>query len=196
MAADGGPAADDRDESRSDAQLVAAIQAGQTDLFDALYHRHRDALYRMAYRLARDEHLALDAVQEACVYLVRKLNDPGFELRPNVRLTTLLYPVLRSRVVDRARVMKRFAGDAETLLNRLAEQPTTDAPSDQDELCRVLDVLPAAQREAIELYVLEGCTLAEVAEATGAALGTVKSRIHHALRKLREDPATRAYFDV
>jgi len=190
---DGPPPADAQDP-RDDAALVAAVREGEPGAFDTLYHRHRDTLYRMAYRLARDEHRALDAVQEAFVYLIKKLNDRGFELNAGVRLTTLLYPVMRSRVIDRARVQQRFAGDAEATLDRLVAD-SVPPPTDHDDLRRVLDALPATQREAIELNVLEGYTQAQVAEATGVALGTVKSRLHHALRKLREDAATREFFE-
>lgn len=181
-------------DARTDRGLVAACREGDAGAFEALYRRHRDALHRMAFRLSRDDEAALDAVQEAFFYLLRKLNEPGFELGEGVRLTTLLYPVLRSRVVDAARVKTRYAGDAEDVLHRVAAADAGPTASERSEVRRVLDALPEAQREAIELHVLEGLTLAEVATATGAPLGTAKTRVHHALRKLREDPATRRHF--
>jgi len=44
------------------------------------------------------------------------------------------------------------------------------------------------------LRFIDGLSLAEIAEATGIPLGTVKSRLHHAISKLRDDPRTREFF--
>ena len=55
--------------------------------------------------------------------------------------------------------------------------------------------LPEAQREVLMLRFVDGMPLGEIAAALGLPLGTVKTRIHHAVRKLREDPATQKFFE-
>lgn len=53
-------------------------------------------------------------------------------------------------------------------------------------LARAIGTLPAAQGEVFELAVVQGLSYGEVAETLGIPVGTVKSRVHHALRRLRE----------
>ena len=53
---------------------------------------------------------------------------------------------------------------------------------------------PEDQREAILLRFVDGLSIAEVAQATGVPEGTAKTRLHHAIRKLREDPVCRVFF--
>jgi RNA polymerase sigma-70 factor (ECF subfamily) len=55
--------------------------------------------------------------------------------------------------------------------------------------------LTGEHRETLQLRFVEGLSLAEIAEAMDVPLGTVKSRLHHALRTLRDDKRTRSYFD-
>ena len=55
--------------------------------------------------------------------------------------------------------------------------------------------LPEAQREVLLMRFVDGLTLAEIAEALAIPLGTVKSRLHNALRALRDDPRVREYFE-
>jgi RNA polymerase sigma-70 factor, ECF subfamily len=79
--------------------------------------------------------------------------------------------------------------------------PAGDDPAHAGEdprtaLARVLACLSDAHREAVMLRFVDGLSLAEIAEATGVPLGTVKSRLHHALRSLREDPAAKKYFQA
>ena len=56
--------------------------------------------------------------------------------------------------------------------------------------------LPAAQREVLLLRYADDMNLGEIAAALDVPAGTVKSRLHHALRALREDPRTRHYFQL
>jgi RNA polymerase sigma-70 factor (ECF subfamily) len=52
-------------------------------------------------------------------------------------------------------------------------------------LSRALDALPPAQREVVVLRFVDDLSLEQIAKAVGAPLGTVKSRLHHAIEKLR-----------
>jgi RNA polymerase sigma-70 factor (ECF subfamily) len=59
----------------------------------------------------------------------------------------------------------------------------------------VLASLPEEQREVVLLRFVDGLSLAEVAEVMAIPLGTVKSRLHNALKTLREDERTRELFN-
>ena len=185
------PAAD----GRTDEELVQAVAVGDLAAFEALYHRYREWTVRLARHFTGEEDLALDVLQETFSYFLGRF--PGFELR--ARMTTFLYPVVRHlalRARDRAR---RTVGDAPlAAAEDVTAADTSHSNSDSllsRDLRRLMDELPEGQREAVLLRFVDGLSLEETARALGTPLGTVKSRLHLALARLREDPATRAYFE-
>lgn len=170
-------------DGRDDRELVAALRAGDPTAFDALYRRHCDWVVRLAHRCTGSGDEALDVLQETFLYLLRKA--PELDLR--VRMTTLLFPVVRNLALACRR--RRPRGEAE------AEPRIEDPPLLlQEELIDALGNLPVEQRQAVLLRFVDGLSLQEVAAAQGVPVGTVKSRLHQALASLREDPAARRYF--
>ena len=67
--------------------------------------------------------------------------------------------------------------------------------SDRDPLAEVVTTLPPAHQEVLLLRFVDGFSLNEIAEALEIPLGTVKSRLHHALDSLRQDGRTRKFFE-
>ena len=63
--------------------------------------------------------------------------------------------------------------------------PSLEGASDAWEVRRALDTLPAAEREVVRLAHLDQLTQAEIAARLGIPIGTVKSRMHSAYRRLR-----------
>ena len=176
-----------RADSPDDAELVAAINAGSHAAFETLYRRHRDWTVSLALRFTGDEALALDVMQETFLYLLRKF--PGFELRAALR--TVLYPAVRNlSIAARRKAGRCQAGDAENEILVNSPAPEVGLASDSD-LAAVLANLPLPQREVLLLRFVDGFSLEEVADALEIPLGTVKSRLHNALKSLREDPRTR-----
>ena len=167
-----------------------AARGGDPDAFEVLYGRHRDWAVGLAWRFTGNEADALDVTQQAFMYLLRKLP----RLRLTARLTTFLYTVIRHRAIDLARRRRRRpAVHAE--LDALPADPAPPGRAAHEDLMTVLDRLPEARREVLLMRYVEDMALAEIAEALDIPLGTVKSRIHNALRALREDDRTRRYFE-
>ena len=81
-----------KSNSRSDQELIAAINNGDSGAFELLYYRHRDWVVSLAYRFTGDRELALDVLQETFLYFLRKF--PGFIL--TAQLKTFLYPAVRN----------------------------------------------------------------------------------------------------
>jgi RNA polymerase sigma-70 factor (ECF subfamily) len=172
---------------KSDRQLIESINAGDVEAFDALYRRHRDWVYRLAWRFTGNHQDALDVLQETFVYLLKKC--PGFELTAS--MTTFLYPVVKHLALN---VRRRQSPDsADTgILNAL---PDTRAPeTSRAELAAALGALSPEQREVVLMRFLDGFSLDEISTTLDIPLGTAKSRLHNALRLLRDDPRTRGYF--
>jgi RNA polymerase sigma-70 factor (ECF subfamily) len=188
---DAGVSADpDTETARSDLELVAAINRGDAAAFEVLYLRHRDWVAALAYRFTEDSDASLDVMQETFLYLLRKF--PGFRLTANLK--TFLYPAVRHLSLAVRRKAGRYQATADDL-EQLEQTPSPSEPAAAaSDLQIVLTALPEEQREVLLLRFVDGLSLAEIAEAMGIPLGTVKSRLHNALDTLRHDEHTRNYF--
>jgi len=181
----------DSDASRSDVELIAAINRGDADAFEVLYWRYRDWVLGLAFRLTGDSDAALDVMQETFLYFLRKF--PGFRL--TAQLKTFLYPAVRNLSITARRKAGRYQatpGELEQIENTAAPEPVRAAAGDLE---AVLAQVPEEQREVLMLRFVDGLSLAEVADAMDIPLGTVKSRLHNALQTLRADERTRNYFE-
>ena len=182
-------------ERRSDEELVDVCNRGDVDdaaaAFEALYRRHRDFVLRVARRFTRDRELALDALQDTFMYLLQKFPPAGDGLRLTARLGTLLYPVAKNSAITALRKAKRVAGSGDIELDELPAPPEADDTPIDAALVR----LSPERREVLTLRFVDDLSLAEIAEALQVPLGTVKSRLHLAIKELREDARTKALFD-
>ena len=170
----------------TDLDLVAAANRGDPRAFEILYYRYRDWVVGLAFRITRDREDALDVLQETFAYFFGKF--PGFRLTSRVK--TFLYPVVRHLALGCLRRRRPHLR-----LDELAEaaagfHPRKD-PSETDELDALLAPLALGEREVVLLRFADDLPLAEIAQALHIPLGTVKSRLHNALEKLRRDPHTK-----
>jgi RNA polymerase sigma-70 factor (ECF subfamily) len=171
----------------SDDELVKQADKGSPEAFEALYHRHRDWVYRLAWRFTGNQADALDVLQGTFLYLLGKF--PG--LRLTASLTTFLYPAVKHLSLN---VRRRRAGgqiDDDILLSLPAPAA---APTPRAELAAALATLPIEQREVVLMRFVDDMNLDEIAQALQVPTGTAKSRLHRALDTLRRDPRTRDYF--
>jgi RNA polymerase sigma-70 factor (ECF subfamily) len=180
-----------KSDSRSDPELIAAINDGDSNAFDVLYYRYRDWVVSLAYRFIGDRDLALDVLQETFLYFVKKF--PGFKL--TAQLKTFLYPAVRNLSIAARRKAGRFQSDPNETGTIEAVITSEPIASQDDSLTAALAVLSDEHREVVLLRFVDGLSLAEIAEASNIPLGTVKSRLHNALACLRHDPRTKTYFE-
>jgi len=178
-----------RHDPRSDESLIEAMNNGDTRAFEVLYHRYRDWVYRLACRFTGDDEEALDVLQETFAYFLRKF--PGFTL--TAKLTTFLYPAIKNRAMDRIRIKKRYMS-GEKIFETIGKPPDT-RPNSLEGLASLLHCLPPGQYEVLIMRFVDEMKLDEIAAALNIPLGTVKSRLHNALKTLRTDERTRAYFE-
>lgn len=174
------------------AELLRRWQAGEREAFDALADDLRPAAERFLRRLAGELDDAEALVQEAflALWLARD------RLRGPADLLPFLFRVLRNQGYSELRrrgAFERRMGHP-TELDELAGALSNGEPEPDEQLVRMLalaeleraiDSLPEAQREALILYAQAELSYPQIAAATGADLGTVKSRLHHARRNLR-----------
>jgi RNA polymerase sigma-70 factor (ECF subfamily) len=182
-------------EPRSDEELVAVCNHGgaeeATAAFEALYRRHRDFVLRVARRFTRDRELALDALQDTFAYLLQKFPPDGAGLRLTAKLETFLYPVAKNSAITALRKAHRIAGSGDAELDELPAEPQAEGTSIDAALAR----LSPERREVLTLRFVDDLSLAEIATTLQIPLGTVKSRLHLAIKELREDARTKALFE-
>ena len=181
----------------SDAELMAQVRSGDTEAFAALVERHRPRLCAFFYRLCRDREEAGDAAQETLVRLW--LARDGYEAR--AKFTTYLYRIAWNHWLNRLRAMKsrprvtpleeQLGEGGKRLLRQmlLRARPTEDAVLRRYRMQRIRSAiarLPQRQRIVFVLSHFEGLRYAEISEVLGIPVGTVKSRMHHAVARLRE----------
>lgn len=178
-------------DSRSDLELIDAVNGGDSSAFDVLYLRHRDWVVNLAYRFTQNRDLALDVLQDTFLYFLKKF--PGFKL--TAKLTTFFYPAVRNLSLTALKKARRYQSD-DGISEHLAAPPEVAPVENQrEQLASVMSELSEEHREVLLLRFVEGMKMGEIAETMGIPTGTVKSRLHNALTTLRKDERTQKYFD-
>ena len=178
-----------------EAALIAAAKQGDLDSFNTLVLNYQHQVYNLAYRIMGDPASASDATQEAFISAWKHMG--GF--RGGIFKSWLLRIVTNACYDELRRVKRRPASSLESLY---VEDPTPDAelpPSQLEspeaftqrrELNRAIQAgiarLPPDQRVVLVLSDVQGMSYEEIVHVTGAALGTVKSRLSRARARLRD----------
>ena len=145
----------------------------------AAFEQHKDAVYRFAWRMAGPA-AADDITQDVFVTLLRH---PGRFDPSRGTLRAFLLGIARNLVLKQWQAAHRLEPlDDEALVG----EPIDPARGDVGELVGLaVRALPPLQREVVILAEYDGMTLAEIANAVEADVGTVKSRLHRARENLR-----------
>ena len=149
--------------------------------FQAAFDQHKDAVYRFAWRMSGSAAAAEDITQDAFVGLLRYPDrfDPA-----RGTLRAFLLGIARNLALKHWRTEHRFEplDDDE---RGVAEPVDLERGDVGDMVGRAVRALRPLQREVVILAEYEGLTLAEIARAVDADVGTVKSRLHRARENLR-----------
>jgi RNA polymerase sigma factor (sigma-70 family) len=171
---------------QEEVDLIRAAQAGSHEAFRALVERHHLLVLRTARILLGNSSTAEDVAQEAWVNTWRAL--ASFDQRRPFRPWMLRIVTNCCRMELRRRVSETALDRVEAALP--AEEGDILAGVIQREEFAALDaiitLLPATQRQLVELRYHADLALGEIALVLGLPLGTVKSRLHRALTVVRQ----------
>jgi len=186
-----------RDEEE---HLIAASQRGDTNAFNQLILHYQQSLYGAIYRIVGDYDVAADVTQDACIAALRGIQS----YRGGSSFRAWLLRIGANMACDNWRRSQRHHAESLDAIIEEEECPTpgllstlasTNADGDPEaclltqELQAViqdgLQQLPLDQRTAVVLCDIEGCSYEEVATATQANMGTVRSRIARGRARLR-----------
>lgn len=185
-------------EPAASLELLARAREGDARAFCLLFEPLQARLLRQAAALTGDESVAEDLVSEIRVRAWKHLS----RYNQTCRFSTWLYGILlhchqeaarraRSRPISLTRLRIEEANN----LQRQQQSRPSSTPSPAEaaaqketvlQLCRCLESLPEKHRDVIRLRFFEDASLPDMAAVLDCSVGTVKSRLHHALEKLRK----------
>lgn len=171
----------------SDAELIAAVLAGDVEAFSGLVRRHEDTCIRFAVRMLGSRVDADDALQSAFMRAFRGLRN----CREPDRFGGWLYHIVvnecRTYASRQRRRELRFTSATDAIERAVA--PGSEPEEDADvggHIENALGMLPADQREAFLLKHVEELTYDEMAEMTGVSVSALKMRVKRACDGLRD----------
>lgn len=187
----------------SDEELMARAQAGDSGAFGELYARYREPISRYANRIVRDVEAADDVSQETfcraysarasfklearfsawlfaiahnlCVNELRRR-----QVRPSISLNTTVRVALSDEASENLELHETIADRGESVEQRLERRELGRL------IRRATDQLTERQRQVVSLRFDRGMKYVEIRDQIGCSIGTIKSRVHHAVRRIRQ----------
>jgi RNA polymerase sigma-70 factor (ECF subfamily) len=175
----------------TDLELMHGIQAEDAEALSALYDRYNGIIKALILRVIHNEAEADDLLQEIFMEIWNQAkNFSAQKGKPLGWMVTLA----RRRAIDGLRKKQAYARAGERLQTETEQQPDAWVHNATEEeisfgdtrilVRRVIDTLPAAQQEAINLAFFRGMSQREIAAKTNTPLGTVKTRLELGLKKI------------
>jgi RNA polymerase sigma-70 factor (ECF subfamily) len=177
-----------------DAAEVARARAGDETAFRALVERHSRTVFRLAFRMTRNEHDAEDVVQETFLKAYRRLDQ--FESRANFgswvyRIgANCALDLMRSRARREEQSLERDENEAGEVALPAGDDPAPDRMVFSGEVRRRVSYamarLSPLEKSAFILRHFEGCSIQEIGVALDLDVNAAKHSIFRAVRKMRE----------
>ncbi len=158
------------------------MSATQDELLQALHDLHGPALTRFVTHMTHDSSFAQDIVQEA---LLRAWKHPEILAQSDDAARAWLFTVARNLVIDDRRSARYRREVSTDVLPETGSADETDSALDAWILSDALSSLSIQHRSAIVSSYYLGHSITEIARREGVPEGTIKSRLHYALRALR-----------
>ncbi len=176
------------DAQASDYALAQAAAGGEMAAFERIYQRHHRRVYSLCLRMTQNPPEAEDLTQEVFIQLFRKIGS----FRGESAFTTWLHRLTVNQVLMHFR--KRSVKDEKT--TEEGDTPEQIVPGtehydrmpvvDRIALDKAIAQLPRGYRTIFVLHDVEGYEHEEIATMLGLSIGTSKSQLHKARRKLRD----------
>ena len=167
----------------TDNSLMLAVRDGDVDRFGELFHRHHDRIFAFFYRMTADPAASEDLAQEVFVRMLKYRSTFGADSD----FRGWMYQIARNLRADHFR--KRQAEALAAQQTRTEHQPSHSHQIEKREqlsvLQRALLALPEDKRELLILARYEEIEYETIAAVLSIEVGTVRVRVHRALRELR-----------
>ena len=170
----------------TDAALVIAARAGEEWAFEALFRRHANLVFGLAYRLLPRDSEVDDIVQDVFSVAFERLgtlqNPQAFAAwLGSIVVNTVSKRLRRRRLLERLGIRSSEPCDPDQVISPVAPAETA---TELKVVYRFLERLPTEQRVALVLRRVEGMEIAQIAEHMGISVSTVKRRLTAAEARL------------
>ncbi len=179
-------------EQLDDGQLLSSIAVSNREALEALYNRYSGPVYSLAMHLLRDSGAAEEVTQDTFFNVWRR---GGSYKSQRGSVTAWLFSIAHHRTIDELRKRRREQGRVQHGVD-LANRPSESRAGDPAEYARLqyegsqlkdaLTTLRPEQRDVVVLAYFGGFTHSEIARHLQQPLGTVKTRMRLAMKKLRD----------
>jgi RNA polymerase sigma-70 factor, ECF subfamily len=178
----------------TDAQLVIEARERNAESWTALYERYLPLVWRYAYALTRDVHLAEDVVAEAMLAFLKGIHTLGVDSAEHdaPKISAWLRSVVRHKIADHHRRTYRlqdWMAQVETNSRSATVDDCPSQPLEQEEtrshVWNVLEHLSERQRLALEWKYVDGLRVREIAERLGETEKAVEATLYRARREFR-----------
>ncbi len=169
--------------------LIGRARQGDLQAYEALVRQYEQIAFRAAYLITHDAAEAADAAQEAFLRAYRALGSfhAGQPFRPWLLRIVTNQALNRVKAVQRrTRTMERYAQELITARKPPSPESAVSEREQNDRLQQAVSRLDANDQVLVSLRYFLELPEAEVAQALGVPLGTVKSRLHRTLARLRQ----------
>jgi len=163
------------------------MNQGDEEAFRAVYDLTRDQAYGLIYYLAPNKQDVPDIMSEVYIELIKSMDNYEQEQKFSSWFNGLIIRQVRNwkrKSWRRSRMLERVKGVCSEP-PPLALEDRVSLLSDRLELIPMLEALPLKLKEVVVLRYYQDLTLEEIAGLVKVPIGTVKSRHHHALKRLR-----------
>ena len=166
--------------SEREDELMIAYQDGDNEALEGIYTLLKQPLYSFIFRYSRDEQLSIDIVQDTFV----KLQRYKYDYNPSKgKLKSYLFQIAYRLMITKLNRRKRWRN----LLPFLTPIQTEEFLQDRMTIREAVAKLPEKQRAVVLLFYYHDLPQEEIAKILGIPKGTVKSRLHIAIKKLKEE---------
>ncbi len=159
--------------------LVIRCQQGEKEAFELIVELWQKPLLAFARRYIDQDTEAWDAVQETWISVIKGLNRLQ---RPSL-FVSWLFRIMTNKCIDRVRKKQT---EKNLLQNANIKSESPETPNESDSLSKAIERLSDEQKTLIMLRFGQEMKIEQIAAILNIAEGTVKSRLHRALARLRE----------
>ena len=159
--------------------LVIRCQQGEKEAFELIVELWQKPLLTFALRYLDQQPDAWDAVQETWIAVIKGLN----KLQTPSLFVSWLFRILTNKCIDRIR---KKQSERRQLKQANVRQGSSETSNENASLSQAVQWLSGEQRILIALRFGQGLQVGQIAAILNVPEGTVKSRLHRALARLRE----------
>jgi len=174
-------------QTYNEEELVLLLRQESREAFNYLYRQYAAVLFGVINKVVYDEQTSQDVLQDVFVKIWN--NVAQYDARKG-RLYTWMINIARNAAIDKLRskgeIMKGKIQTGEDIVNNLERGLKTEQATDTIGLRKMVDGLKPEYEAIVSLAYFKGYTLDEISKTLDVPLGTVKTRMRHAIQQLRD----------